>query len=119
MNSSGPRRVSTVSGGFCSCALVFSVCVFILLLLFGCRSTYFLIVRQLPRLFEQRLFRAVEAEENLEFGRWACGDPVRLLAGRGGGAEIDFDRSIVVHLEPRVLRRSARARHVADEAMGR
>src|SRR6185295_4058962 len=71
-------------------------------------------VRQPPRLLEQRLLRAVEAEENLEPSVGARGNPVRFLAVRGFRAEVDVHRAVVVLLQSRRLGRAARPAGVTD-----
>ena len=61
-------------------------------------------VRQPPRLVEQRFLRTVEAEENLELAVGARRNPVRLLARRRLGTEVDVHRTVRVLLESGCLR---------------
>ncbi len=75
-------------------------------------------VRQPPRLLEQRFFGAVEAEEHLEPTIGARGNPVRLLADRWLGPEVDVHRSISVLLQSRCLGRAARPSGIPNGRMG-
>src|SRR6266545_3327309 len=72
-------------------------------------------VRQLPRLVEQRLLRTIEAEEDFEFPTRARGNPVRLLAGRHFGPEVDIHRTVAVRLQPGGLGGAARPRQIQDQ----
>src|SRR5262249_21179580 len=62
------------------------------------RSIHLLDIRQLPGLLEQSLGRSIEAEDKFEALPRLGRNPVRLLAGRRLGAEVDIDRAVVVLL---------------------
>ena len=76
-------------------------------------------VRQFPCLVEKGLLRPMQAEENLKFSIGAGGNPVRLLACRRLGPEVDIHRTVGVLLKPWGLGGAAGPLHVADQRMGR
>src|SRR5262245_28412978 len=80
-------------------------------------ADFLLDIRQLPHLVEELLLRGIEAGHQIELARGIGRYPVRLLAGRRGGPEIDIDRAILVLLQLWNLRGAACARHVPVQRM--
>jgi hypothetical protein len=61
-------------------------------------SPYFLDIRQYPGLVEERLLRTIEAEEDLKLDARLSRNPVRLLARRRFGSEVDVHRAVGILL---------------------
>ena len=74
-------------------------------------------IRQLPRLVEQGLLWAVEAEEDFELAVRVGGNPVGILARRGFRAEVDIHRTIRVLLDSWSGGGAAGPLHIADESV--
>src|SRR5262249_43181344 len=64
-------------------------------------------VRQFPSLIEERLFRAIESEENFKFAARVCWHPVRIFAVRSIGSKVDVHRAIRIFQKIWVLRGAA------------
>src|SRR5262245_13912909 len=75
-------------------------------------------IGQLPGLLKQRLFGAVEAEEDFELALGVGRHPVGVLVWRRGRAEIHVYRTVGVLLHLPGVGRAAGARHVADQRVG-
>ena len=76
-------------------------------------------IRQPPGLVEERLLRAVKAEQHFEPAAGAGRHPVRLLPSGAVGPKYDLDRPVGIPLQARRVERAARPGHVPDQRVRR